>query len=53
MLGAEFLTLKELADAIAAEGGRWELPERIDDPDAYEASRAESLTEMRPPRRPA
>jgi uncharacterized protein YuzE len=53
VLGAEFLTLKELADAIAAEGGRWELPERIDDPDAYEASRAESLTEMRPPRRPA
>ena len=53
VLGAEFLTLKELADAIAAEGGRWELPERIDDPDAYESSRAESLTEMRPTRRPA
>ena len=53
VLGAEFLTLKELADAITAEGGRWELPERIDDPDAYEASRAESLTEMPPTRRPA
>src|SRR5829696_3602700 len=41
VLGAEFLTLKELAEAITAEGGRWELAERIEDPDAYEASRAE------------
>jgi len=53
VLGAEFLTLKELAEAITAEGGSWELPERIEDPDAYEAARAESLTEMRPTRRPA
>ena len=53
VLGAEFLTLKELAEAITAEGGRWELAERIEDPDAYEASRAESLTKMRPARRPA
>jgi uncharacterized protein YuzE len=53
VIGAEFLTLKELAEAITAEGGRWELPERIEDPDAYEVSRADSLTEMRPTRRPA
>ena len=53
VLGAEFLTLEELAKAVTAEGGRWELPERIEDPDAYEASRAESLTKMRPARRPA
>lgn len=52
VLGAEFLTLKELAEAVTAEGG-WELPERIEDPDAYEAARAESLTKMRPTRRPA
>ena len=53
VLGAEFLTLKELAETITAEGGRWELPERIENPDSYEASRAESLTRMRPARRPA
>ncbi len=53
VLSAEFLTLKELAEAITAEGGRWELPERIEDPDAYEVARAESLTKMRPTRRPA
>jgi uncharacterized protein YuzE len=53
VLGAEFLTLKELAEAVTAEGGKWELPERIEDPDAYEAARAESLTKMRPTRRPA
>lgn len=53
LLGAEFLTLEELAKAVTAEGGRWELPERIEDPDAYEVSRAESLTKMRPSRRPA
>jgi hypothetical protein len=35
------------------EGSGWELPERIEDPDSYEASRAESLTRMRPARRPA
>jgi hypothetical protein len=43
----------EVAEAITAEGGGWELPERIEDPDAYEAARADSLTEMRPTRRPA
>ena len=53
MLGAEVLTLKELAEAVTAEGGKWELPEHIEDPDAYEAARAESLTKMRPTRRPA
>ncbi len=53
VLGAEFLTLEELAGAITAEGGRWDVPERIEDPDAYEAARAESLTRMRPARRPA
>jgi uncharacterized protein YuzE len=53
VIGAEFLTLKELAEAITAEGGRWELPERIENPDSYEASRADSLTRMRPARRPA
>lgn len=53
LLGAEFLTLKELAESITAEGGKWELPERIEDPDSYEASRADSLTRMRPARRPA
>ncbi len=53
VIGAEFLTLEELAEAITAEGGRWELPERIENPDSYEASRAESLTRMRPARRPA
>ncbi len=53
VLGAEFLTLGELAGAITAEGGKWELPEHIEDPDAYEAARAESLTKMRPARRPA
>ena len=53
VIGAEFLTLKELAESITAEGGKWELPERIEDPDSYEASRAESLTRMRPARRPA
>lgn len=53
VIGAEFLTLKELAEAITAEGGGWELPERIEDPDSYEASRAGSLTRMRPARRPA
>lgn len=53
VLGAEFLTLEELAGAVTAEGGKWELPEIIEDPDAYEASRAESLTRMRPARRPA
>ncbi len=53
VIGAEFLTLKELADTITAEGGGWELPERIENPDSYEASRAESLTRMRPARRPA
>lgn len=53
VIGAEFLTLKELAEAITAEGGRWDLPERIEDPDSYEASRAESLTRMRPAQRPA
>jgi len=53
VIGAEFLTLKELAEVITAEGGRWELPERIEDPDSYEASRAESLTKMRSARRPA
>ena len=52
VLGAEFLTLKELGEAVIAEGGRWELPERIEDPDAYEAARAESLTKVRPVRRP-
>lgn len=51
VLGVEFLTLKELAEA--AEGGRWELPEHIEDPDAYEAARAGSLTKMRPTWRPA
>lgn len=53
VLGAEFLTLQELAGAVTAEGGKWELPERIEDPDAYEEVRAESLTKMRPARRPA
>ncbi len=53
VVGAEFLTLKELAEAITAEGGKWELPDRIENPDSYEASRAESLTRMRPARRPA
>ncbi len=53
VLGAEFLTLKELAEVATAEGGGWELPERIEDPGAYEAARAESLTKMRPARRPA
>ena len=53
VLGAEFLTLKELAETVTAEGGKWELPERIEDPDSYEASRTESLTRMRPTRRPA
>ncbi len=53
VLGAEFLTLEELAGAITAEGGRWDVPERIEDPDAYEAARAESLTRMRPARWPA
>jgi len=53
VVGAEFLTLKELAEAITAEGGKWELPECIENPDSYEASRAESLTKMRPARRPA
>ncbi len=51
VIGAEFLSLKELAEAITAEGGRWELPERIEDSDSYETSRAESLTRMRPTRR--
>jgi uncharacterized protein YuzE len=53
VLGAEFLTLKELAEAVSAESGGWELPERIEDPNAYEAARSESLTRMRPARRPA
>lgn len=53
VLGAEFLTLEELAEAVTAEGGSWELPEHIEDPDAYEAARAGSLTKMRPTRRPA
>jgi len=53
VIGAEFLTLKELAETITAEGGRWELPERIENPGSYEASRAESLTRMRSARRPA
>ncbi len=53
VLGAEFLTLKELAEAVTAEASGWDLPERIEDPDAYEAARAESLTRMRPARRPA
>ena len=53
VLGAEFLTLKELAETVTAEGGKWELPEIIQDSDAYEAARAESLTRMRPARRPA
>lgn len=53
VVGAEFLTLKELAEAITVEGGKWELPDRIENPDSYEASRAESLTRMRPARRPA
>ena len=54
VVGVEFLTLAELAAAITAEGGEWELPERIEDPDAYEAARGEHLTPMRPvTRRPA
>ncbi len=53
VLGAEFLTLEELAEAVTAEDGGWELPERIENPDAYEAARAESLTKMRPARRPS
>ncbi len=48
LLGAEFLSLKEFADAIVREGGSWELPERIADPEAYEAARGEQLTRMRP-----
>ena len=53
VIGAEFLTLNELGEAITVEGGSWELPERIEEPDSYEASRARSLTRMRPARRPA